>query len=375
MKAKFLVKELKKYKINTFIEVPCSLLDSIINEATTDPQLNVINPANEAIAMGYAAGAYLATGQMPVLLTQNSGLFNTLNALTSLHQIYKIPLLYIVAWRGEPGTENAPEHEIVGKKQKSIMNTFDIPYVILSEKGYKNQIRKILHTIKKTKLPAAILLRRGVIDEEKGVRGKEYAARGISRNFAVSTVVEAAGEKAAYVSTNGYISRELFSILKEKNLLKKSGAFYMLGSMGHALPAGLGVERGLQKNKKVIVLDGDGGCLMHLGAMASVAGCAKPAGKLIHLVLDNRAYASTGHQPTLSGNINFAQIAKGCGYRNIYSVRRNGKLKHIINKAMGELGPAFIHVLIDDKGEQPKPRVSDELTCEGIKRIFTKLLS
>src|SRR4030042_3408482 len=111
-----IIHEFKRQDLGPYIEVPCSLLGPLIEGLTRDKACEVINPANEAVAMGIASGSYLVTGRVPVVMTQNSGLCNTLNALTSLNQLYKIPVLYLISWRGEPGIKDAPEHTIMGGK-------------------------------------------------------------------------------------------------------------------------------------------------------------------------------------------------------------------------------------------------------------------
>jgi len=373
MKTEKLIKEFKKNKLGPYIEVPCSILRPIIEGLMRDTECEVINPVNEAIAMGLAAGSFLATKKIPVVLMQNSGLCNTLNAITSLNQIYKLPVLYIIAWRGQPSINDAPQHTIMGLKSEEILKTFDIPYEILLEESYKDQIETIIKRIKETNLPGALLLRRGFLDKSISKKKRKTKETGISRAEAVKTVISNADEKAFYVTTNGFISREAFDAISNNKQYVKNPAFYMLGSMGHALPLAIGIEKYLRSKKRVIVLDGDGGCLMHLGAMASVGQGRGAAKKLIHIVLDNGVYASTGNQPTVSGDVDFRKIARGCGYKNVHSVNRTSLLKQIIKKLLRNTsGPSFIHVRINDSGELPKSRVSSKYTCEEIKENFVK---
>ncbi len=374
MKPVELIKEFKRYRLGPYIEVPCSFLGPLLEALTRDTECEVVNPANEAIAMGVATGSFLATNRIPVVLMQNSGLCNTLNALTSLNQIYKIPVLCLIAWRGQPGIKDAPEHTIMGPKSKGILETFDIPYEVLSAKSYKAEIKSVMNSITANMKPAALLVTEDLLKEEKLEAKSRSSGSGLSRAAAVNAIINGAAGKACYISTNGFISREACHALAANESEKDNSCFYMMGSMGHALPIALGVERYLQDGRKTVVIDGDGGCLMHLGAMASVSGKNHAATNLIHIVLDNGVYASTGGQPSVSDNIDFPKIARGCGYKNVYSVKEASSLARVMTKLSSDKGPSFIHVQIDDIGEPPKPRVSDKYSCEAIRQSFMDTL-
>jgi len=358
IEAKNFVEELMKNNLEPFIEVPCTILSPIIN-FILDKGIPLETPANEAVAMGLAAGHYMATGKIPVVMMQNSGLCNSLNALTSLHGIYDIPALLIVTWRGEPGTKDAPEHLITGEKLETLLKALDLPYKILTPEGYQAEIKEMAKKAEATKRPAVLILRRGVIKEYP--KTKKEAGYPLSMQEAVTVIKEIMDGKAVYVSTTGYISRISFSV-------KDSQDFYMVGSMGHALPIGLGVA--LKTDKKVVILDGDGSCLMHAGAMASV-GAEKPR-NLVHIVLDNRAHGSTGGQPSLSPNVDFSKIANGFGYKSIFTVKTTSELRGAVEKALKKNGPTFIHVKVSQAvpPENEIKRVSSAYTCPEIKKRF-----
>ena len=220
MKAEDIIKELKRYELGPYIEVPCSYLDTLIDALAHDKQCEVLNPANEAIAMGLAAGSYLATNRIPVVLIQNSGLCNTLNALTSLNKIYKIPVLYLISWRGQPDTKDEPEHEFMGSKLQEILTTFKVPNLILAENAYTEQIKSILRQIWASNHPGALLITKGLIEKAKQKDTRENADRKIElcRAEAVNVIVNAMGDIACYVTTNGYISREACYALGKNGL-------------------------------------------------------------------------------------------------------------------------------------------------------------
>lgn len=362
IKAEDFVGELVKNDLGPFIEVPCSILSPIINYIL-DKNIQLETPANEAIAMGLAAGHYMATGKLPVVMMQNSGLCNALNALTSLHSIYDIPALLIVTWRGEPGTKDAPEHDVVGAKLESFLRIFDLPYKRITPEGYRKEIKEMVEETKKTKKPTVLVLRRGVIQRyEAQKRGPDYP---LTMHDAIKVIKDVIGEEVVYVSTTGFISRISFNI-------RDSMDFYMVGSMGHALPFGLSIA--LETNEKVVVLDGDSSCLMHAGAMASV-GAKKPK-NLIHVVLDNEAHWSTGNQPSLSPSVDFPKIVEGFGYRNVFVAITEDDLKSVLKKSLEENGPTFVHVKVSQGGlpREKIKRVSDIYTCPEIKERFTRKL-
>ena len=366
IKTSNIIKKLKGHRLGPYIEVPCSILAPLITGLSQDKECEVLNPVSEAVAMGIAAGSYLRKRKIPVILMQNSGLCNALNCLTSLNQIYHIPALFIVSWRGEPGTDDAPEHDIIGSKQEKILELLNVPYVLLSDKGYSREIANIVNLIKKSEKPGAIILREGLIAAEKAVRSK--AVSPMPKSEAIDIIIDKSRGKASFVTTSGFISREVFHNLTSKKIEDNNPPFYMIGSMGHALPIGLGMAMHDTNGKKIIVLDGDGGCLMHLGAMASV-GKDKPKA-LIHIVLDNGAYASTGGQPTISRHIDFCKIAKGCGYREVYHVARKPMLKNVLSKLFNAPGPMFLHILINDIEAKDRPRISKQYSCQDIKKRF-----
>jgi phosphonopyruvate decarboxylase len=362
IKADDFVEALLKSDLGPFIEVPCTILKPVINYIL-EKGLPLKTPASEAAAMGLAAGYYLATEKIPVVMMQNSGLCNALNAITSLHGIYEIPCLLIITWRGEPGIKDAPEHRIMGAKLQTLLDALDLPYRVITAEGYRDEINEIVRKAKEIKKPVALILRRGLIEEYKrAMAGEDYP---LSVNDAIGIIKEKLGEKSVYVSTTGFISRISFNLRDNRD-------FYMLGSMGHALPLGIAVAASTQR--KVVVLDGDGSCLMHAEAMASV-GAEKPR-NLIHIVLDNGAYASTGDQPSLSSSVDFLMIARGFGYEKVMAAKTREELWNALDEVLKENGPAFIHVKIN-RSLPPKEkmeRVSDFYTCVEIKNRFIENL-
>ena len=107
-----------------FVGVPCSLVGPVIAEL--ERRGLYLPETREDAALGVAAGAYLG-GRLPVVVMQNSGLGVSLNALGSLHLLYRIPCLLLVTWRGYRG-EDAPEHLVMGRVLPDLLDVFGIPH-------------------------------------------------------------------------------------------------------------------------------------------------------------------------------------------------------------------------------------------------------
>lgn len=149
------------------------------------------------------------------------------------------------------------------------------------------------------------------------------------------------------ISTTGMISRELFSGSDRK------ANFYMLGSMGLASSFGLGIA--LNSAKRIFILDGDGSALMDMGTIATIADCAP--GNLVHVVLDNQAYQSTGGQPTISGKIAIERIAKAAGYREVLKISFFSQFKKL-KMVLGKKGPVFILVKVSKESDAGIKRIT-----------------
>ena len=86
--------------------------------------------ANEGNCVAIAVGHYLATKEIPLVYLQNSGIGNIVNPIESLTKIYQIPCIFVIGWRGEPGTKDEPQHLYQGASTKELIKT-------LVEQGYE----------------------------------------------------------------------------------------------------------------------------------------------------------------------------------------------------------------------------------------------
>ena len=274
--------------------------------------------ANEGGAVGLAAGHYIATGKPALVYMQNSGQGNAVNPLCSLadSDVYSIPMVLLVGWRGEPGVKDEPQHVKQGKVTISLFETLDIPTEVLpdDETAALELTRKMVERAKVESRPVALIVRKGLFAEYKLQNKKPYIAL-LPREQAIEGVLKSLPEGAVVVSTTGMISREVYET-RERLGQGHARDLLTVGSMGHASMIALGIAKA-QPDRKVYCLDGDGASIMHMGNMAIVgqSGCDN----LTHIVFNNAAHDSVGGQPTVGGEIDFEKIAEELGYNVLQS--------------------------------------------------------
>jgi phosphonopyruvate decarboxylase len=327
--------------------VPCSIFKDFISCLGQENNTGIkhIVSACEGEAIGLATGYHLASGGFPVVYMQNSGLANALDSLTSLvnKEVYGIPILLLVSWRGEPGKKEAAQHVKMGQITLDTLKLLDIPAEILSENinTARGQIVQASAYLKKNRLPYALVVRKGIISPSAEI-GKEAGKLPLSREEALKIIIENTKGGEAVVSTTGKTTRELFECRQAKGQDHRSD-FYNLGSMGCC--AGIALGAALESpNKKFLVFDGDGAVLMRMGTLATV-GHYKPA-NYYHVVFDNEAYDSTGGQPTASSTVDFGGVAVACGYRQAFKAASKEELVSALAAMNSQSGPAMLVVKI-----------------------------
>lgn len=307
------VNSLIELGVEFFTGVPDSLLKNFCAYVTDHCGANHIIAANEGGAVGLASGHYLATGKPALVYMQNSGQGNAVNPLASLADpdVYSIPMVLLVGWRGEPGVKDEPQHVKQGKITVSLFETMGIPTIVLSddEPTALSQVSAAVEQAKKESRPVALIVRKGLFDEYKLQNKKPDIAEG-KREAAIETLLDELGNDCVIVSTTGMISRELYET-RERRGEGHARDFLTVGSMGHASQIALGIALA-QPNRKVVCLDGDGASIMQMGNMAIVG--QSSAENLTHIVLNNAAHDSVGGQPTVGGAIDLPKIAECCGY-------------------------------------------------------------
>lgn len=340
----FFYDTLASYGIDFYAGVPDSLLKNLCAYITdhADVSHNII-AANEGGAMGLAAGHYLATGQIPVVYMQNSGEGNIINPLASLTDpdVYNIPVLLVIGWRGKPGVHDEPQHVKQGKVTTGLLNVMGIDYTVLSKEEDKAevQIKKAVAYMQATKQCYALIIEKDTFDAYT-LHSVEKNDLTLSREESIQTVASVLGDKDVIVSTTGMISRELFEYRAAMNQSHERD-FLTVGSMGHASQIALGIALAKQ-DRKIWCFDGDGASIMHMGSMAIVAN--KTPKNYIHVVFNNGAHDSVGGQPTVGLKINFPAIAEAVGYKQVLSVDNKEDLQEQLPN-LGE-GPVFLEVKV-----------------------------
>lgn len=343
---KFFIDTLKSYDIDFFAGVPDSLLKNICAYITDNlPAEQNIIAANEGGAMGIAAGYHLATGKIPVVYMQNSGEGNIINPLASLtdKEVYNIPVLLVIGWRGRPGVHDEPQHVKQGKVTTGLLNTMGINYAILpkDEEGAAKQIKIAADFMKATNECYALVIEKDTFDAYK-LQNVEVNDLTMTREEAIQKVAASIEDNACVVSTTGMISRELFETRTAWNQGHERD-FLTVGSMGHASQIALGIA--LQKpERKVYCFDGDGASIMHMGNMAITA--SMKCKNYLHVVFNNGAHDSVGGQPTVGLKIDLCAVAKAVGYVATYSVETMEALEETLANIKSMEGPIFLQVCV-----------------------------
>ncbi len=345
IRPEFFIEALKEKGIDCYAGVPDSLLKNICAYITDhfDATHNII-AANEGAAVGFAAGHYLATGKPACVYMQNSGEGNIINPLASLtdREVYNIPVLLLIGWRGRPGVHDEPQHVKQGKVTTGLLNVMGVNYEVLSKEESKaaGQIEKAVSALRSNEV-FALVVEKDTFDEYK-LQNVSVDDLTMTREEAIRTVASALSPKDVTVSTTGMISRELFEARAAWGQGHERD-FLTVGSMGHASQIALGIA--LEKtDRRVWCFDGDGATIMHMGSMAIVAS-KKPA-NYIHVVFNNGAHDSVGGQPTVGLKIDLPAVAKSVGYAYALSVDNREALNDILNKVNSLEGPVLIEVKV-----------------------------
>ncbi len=345
IRPEYFIEKLRENGIDCFAGVPDSLLKNICAYITDhcDAQHNIIT-ANEGAAVGLAAGHYLATGKPACVYMQNSGEGNIINPLASLTdpEVYNIPVLLLIGWRGRPGVHDEPQHVKQGKVTTGLLNTMGINFDVLSkdEEKTEKQIQKAIEALNRKEV-YALVIEKDTFEDYK-LQNVEKNDLTMSREEAIQTVAAALGEKDAIVSTTGMISRELFEYRTQMNQGHERD-FLTVGSMGHASQIALGIA--MEKtDRKVWCFDGDGAAIMHMGSMAIVA--QKAPKNYIHVVFNNGAHDSVGGQPTVGLHIDLPRIARAVGYPHTYSVSNKEDLQEILNEIQKQEGLTLLEIKV-----------------------------
>lgn len=336
---------IKELNSDFFVGVPDSqlkaLCDFLILKYGIGNKHHII-AANEGSATALAAGYHLATGKIPVVYMQNSGLGNIVNPVASLlnDKVYAIPAIFVIGWRGEPGVHDEPQHVFQGEITLKLLEDLDIEYFIISEKTMEDELRNSILRFnaraKNGKSSAFVVRKGGLSCNRKPEYSNPYV---LKREDAIKTIADAC-KGCIVVSTTGKISRELYEIRVALNQ-GHGYDFLTVGSMGHSSSIALSIALNCP-NKKIVCIDGDGAAIMHMGAM-SVIGNIAPE-NLIHIILNNEAHESVGGAPTSANTTDFCKVAKATGYKKALYVSTLNELAMALKNSVCSDGLSLIEV-------------------------------
>ena len=357
--------QLASHGVEFFTGVPDSLLKEFclcIDDFI--PKDKHIITANEGNAVALAAGYYLAQKSLPLVYMQNSGLGNAVNPLLSLcdPDVYSIPMLVMIGWRGEPGVKDEPQHAKQGKVQLKLLESMDIPYKIISKDDdqFVMKISSAVETAKNESRPAVLLIKKGTFEKySKGIQ--KFDDQRMKREETLEIILENLEDNTIVVSTTGKTSREIFEI-REKKGQSHQQDFLTVGSMGHCSSIALGIALS-KPEREVVCIDGDGAMLMHLGSLTSIASL-KPK-NFRHILMNNEVHESVGGQDTAAKNIDLSAIVGAMGPSKMFKAETTAELKTNITDFMTCVGPSFLEVKI-------RPGSREDLGRPTIKPVNNK---
>ena len=361
---------------------PCSYLSSLISYIIDNKFIDFIETTNEGDAVALASGTWLG-GEKSVVMFQNSGLGNAINPLTSLSLNMQIPFIGIVSLRGEPGgPRDEPQHELMGKITIDLLEKMGVPWSYFPEEKDKVSAALTLadEVSQKKRTPYFFVMKKNSVEDyalktnnasrvlnnqQSNIINLLAGEIKTSRRDVIGRIKDLLPSGTAFIATTGKTGRELCEIKDDED------NFYMVGSMGCALPIGLGLSKTKFKNR-ICVLDGDGALLMRLGNMA-LAGQMK-TNSFLHILLDNGVHDSTGGQRTFSEMIDFSMIAKACGYKNIYNVDNIKMLDQAIKESSVNNELTFIRVIIKPGSDENLSRPTTK-PCDVAMRMRKSIIS
>lgn len=343
---KFFYQLLAEQGVDFFTGVPDSLLKDFCAYVTDHvPAKNHIIAANEGGAVALACGRYLATGNIALVYMQNSGEGNATNPLVSIADpdVYSIPVLLLIGWRGEPGTKDEPQHIKQGKITLSFLEALKVPYRILpeTENQAKDCLQEVFAVLKSSSAPAALIVRKGTFEPYQ-LQHEEQVLFEMTREEAIKAAVDNLAESDIVVSTTGKTSRELYEYRDQINDAHNKD-FLTVGSMGHASQIALAIALAKPK-RQVFCFDGDGAAIMHMGALAIIG--AKKVKNFKHIIFNNGTHDSVGGQPTVGFAISLTDIAKGCGYKLILQTDKRSEISEKMKQLRSAQGPALLEVKV-----------------------------
>ena len=339
-------KILIKNDIDFFSGVPDSLLKSICGYISDNTSSNNhIITSNEGGAIGVGIGYHLATNKVPLIYMQNSGLGNAINPLLSLADpdVYSIPMLLLIGWRGMPGVKDEPQHVKQGRIMIPLLESMEIPYAILpdDDDDLDNCIINSLKIAKKKSSPFVLIAKKNHFHPYDYSLNDNNNLK-MTREEALKIIINNLSDSDLIVSTTGMASREIFEYREEINK-SHNNDFLTVGGMGHASQIALGISNQCL-DRQVICIDGDGAAIMHFGSL--IINATESSKNFKHIIINNGSHDSVGGQLTAGFKVDITKIANNIGYKTLKSSLNEEELSNGIKKLLQLDGPALLEVKV-----------------------------
>ncbi len=373
MKAKKLTEHIKSIGIGLYAGVPDSTLKALCDNFNKEQGIRHYTTADEGAAVALAMGEYLSSGRAGCVYMQNSGIGNIVNPITSLAHldVYGIPMLLLIGWRGEPGKKDEPQHKFMGRITESILRELEIAYSVLDGQTAEEEVKNILHMAKRHldgRRQYALVIKKDFLEDgDLTVYKNAYA---MSREEAIRTILESADDRSCFVTTTGKISREAYE-QSQKIYGGHERIFMTVGGMGYASMIAAGIAANVP-DRRVYCLDGDGALLMHMGNMAFLGQMSLK--NMVHICLNNEAHESVGGMPTGAGRFSYERLALDAGYSYVARTDSSEGLKQELRNIAKRQENVFFEVQVaissrEDLGrpkEAPKENKDQFMETKGI---------
>jgi phosphonopyruvate decarboxylase len=355
-----LLEVLARNKIRYFVGVPDSLLSSLCSkiEGSSSAVEHMIAP-NEGTAVAIAIGFHLASGDTPAVYMQNSGLGNAYNPLISLaHQgVYGIPMLLIIGWRGAKGHLDEPQHVAQGVITPMMLELAGINTFVIDEHSQVDQIEEFLRgNAVGAKGPYALLVSPDVLEKSTNAVDTLETV-GLTREAALTEVINSLPDSAIVVATTGKLSRELYEYRINTDLVGCD--FLTVGGMGHASAIALGIAKQCPK-RTVVCLDGDGAFQMHLGVTALIGECSPS--NFVHVLFNNGIHESVGGQKIAATGVKYEELIFSLNYKSYDLMLTTEEIASKMSLVCKKLGPNFVEIKVNSESRKDlkRPKSSPE---------------
>jgi len=344
----FFYNQLQNEGVAFFTGVPDSLLKDFCSylESNCTKQSSII-AANEGNAVAIGIGHNLATKKIPLIYLQNSGLGNIINPLLSLvdTNIYSVPMLFLVGWRGHPEIADEPQHKKQGKVTENLITSMGYKYAVLDKKSNndhsKTLLKEAFKEIRESHKPYFILVKKDTFAKYSFESNSGYKYQ-LSREKALHAITKFTSYSDIIVSTTGMTSRELYEIRAQTG--EKFGKdFLTIGGMGHCSQIALGIAIS-KPNRNILCIDGDGSMIMHMGGLSIIGN--QNCSNFKHIVINNGVHDSVGGQPTSASSIDIPNAALSMGYKWAHSTHDEKKLEFNIKQLLESDGPSLLEIKV-----------------------------